>query len=188
MNRWPQILAILRSRNALIGLAVGLLLLNLGRFATNHYLDFLSGIESKKALLGQYQITTKNIEVLRKRIKSLEKQKTSFDSHLFVGANRQEITSAMQIKIQEMLAKAGLSPESIRPTNRRRDEKNKQYGEVVIKVRLSGELESFIKFMAEVYRQKYLFKVDNFTLKPYKKKNLKVFLELKGFYKLASAP
>jgi len=187
MNRLPQLLAILKSRTALIILAVGLLLLNVGRFATNQYLDYLDGIESKRALLGQYQISTRNLEEMRKRVARLEAQKKRFESHLLVGENRQDITSAMQIKIQEMLSKSGLSPESLRPVNRRREAKDKEYGEVTIKVRLSGELESFVKFMAEIYRQRYLFKVDNFTLKPFKNKNLKVFLEIKGFYKITPA-
>ena len=184
MIRLPQLLALLRSRTALIALAVGLLVLNVGRLATNQYLDFLQGIESKRALLGQYQISTQNIDSLRQRIQLLEQKKNKFDTYLFIGANRQEITSAMQIKIQEILGAAGLSPESLRPTNSRSDDKDKQYGEVVIKVRISGTLEDFIKFMASMYHQKYLFKVDNFTIKPFKKKELKIFLELKGFYKI----
>lgn len=186
MNRLPQILALLRSRNALIAIAVSLVVLNIGRLATDQYHDYLQGIESKRALLGQYQIATRDIETLRQRIQRLDAQKNAFDSHLFVGANRDEITSAMQIKVQEMLGAAGLSPESLHPTERRGDDKDKLFGEVIIKVRISGELEQFLHFMAELYKLEYLFKINNLTVKPYKKKELKVFLELKGFYKVTS--
>jgi hypothetical protein len=42
-----------------------------------------------------------------------------------------------------------------------------------------------MKFLASLYRLNYLFRIENFTLKPFKKTELKVFLELKGFYHLA---
>ena len=184
MNRFSQIVAWARSRNGLIAIASVLVLLNVGRYATNTYLDVLAGIESKQALLGQHRISTRNIDKLRKRIAQLEQRKKEFDTHLFTGATRKEVTSAMQIKLQEILGSSGLSPESLRPLSKSRKVSDMYYGEVIIKLRLSGSLDDFIRFLAGLYRSNYLFKIENFTIKPYKKKELKVFLELKGYYRL----
>lgn len=187
MNQLSQIIARLRTRAGLIAIAVTLVVLNIGRVVTNQYTEYSKGIESKEALLGQYQISTKNIEPMRLRMKQLENKKKKIDSYMFTGDSRREITSAMQIKIQELLGKANLSPESLRPSSESTKDKDKQYGEIAIKVRLSGNLENFSNFLSELYSLNYLFKIDNFTIKPYKNTELKIFLELKGFYILTKA-
>jgi Tfp pilus assembly protein PilO len=161
-----------------------LVALNIGRLGTAKYHEILNGIDSKQALLGQYQMTTKNLDVLRQEIKQLEQRQRQFDGHLFAGESQNEITSAMQIKLQELLGSAGLSPESLRPTNRSSKEKDLAYGEVSIKLRLTGKLDNFLKFISALYRMNYFFKIENFTMKPFKKDQLKVFLEIKGFYRL----
>lgn len=188
MNLLNQILAKLRTRAALIAIAIALVLLNVGRLATNQYLEYYKGIESKQALLGQYQISTKNIETMRKRINQLEAKRKKIESYMFTGDYRREIASAMQIKIQELLSKAKLSPESLRPSTENTKDKDKQYGDIVVKVRLTGELENISQFLAELYKLNYLFKLDDFTLKPFKNSQLKVSLDLRGFYKLTSKP
>ena len=185
MNRISQIIGLAKSRTGLIVIVSVLLVLNLGRFVTGKYHEVIDSIESKQALLGQYRISTQNIETLRKRIKMLEQQKREFEGHLFIGESREEVTSSMQIKLQEILGLAGLSPESLRPLAKGgKDEDQKYYGEVIVKIRMTGNLDNFIKFLSELYRMNYLFKIENFTLKPFKKTQLKVFIELKGFYRL----
>ncbi len=122
------------------------------------------------------------------RIKQLEERRQQFDEHLFTGTSKKDISSAMQLKLQELLSGAGLNPESLRPLatgGKKGDEK--PYGEVVVKIRLTGELDAFMRFLISLYNEKYLFKIENFTFKPFKKTQLKVFLELKGFYRLTEA-
>ncbi|MCK5437327.1 MAG: hypothetical protein KAI90_04905, partial [Desulfobulbaceae bacterium] len=74
-------------------------------------------------------------------------------------------------------------PESIRPSQGR-EHKERDYGEVAVKMRLSGSLNGFIKFLADLNRSQQLFIIEGFTLKSYKKTKLKIFMELKGYYLL----
>ena len=188
MNRLSQIIALIRTRNGLFVVVGILAVLNIGRFATSKYEEAFAGIESKQALHDQYKSSTQGIDSLRNRIKQLEDRRQQFDEHLFTGTSKKDISSAMQLKLQELLSGAGLNPESLRPltTGGKKDEE-KTYGEVVIKIRLTGELVDFVKFLASLYKVNYLFKIQNFTIKPFKKTQLKVFLELKGFYRLTEA-
>ena len=175
----------MRSRTGLIIIVAVLAALNVGRIATDKYGEIRDIVESKRALLGQRKIAVRNIEQLRARVAKLEARRRKFDSRLFTGPSREAVTSSMQIKLQEILGASGLKPESLRPINKSK-KKNEEsyYGEVLIKIRLTGTLENFMKFLSSLYRMNYLFKIENFTIKPFKKKELKVFLELKGFYRL----
>lgn len=184
-----QIINRLRSRTGLIIIAGVLAALNIGRLGVEKYHAILNGIDSKQALLGQYQMTTRNLDTLRKEIKQLEVRRRNFDAHLFTGESRNEITSAMQIKLQGILGAAGLNPESLRPTNmRRKGDEHKAYGEVVINISLTGKLDNLLKFFSELYKFNYFFKIENFSLRPFKNDELRVFLGLKGFYRLTSPP
>lgn len=183
-----RFLAFARSRNGLLVIVGVLLLMNGARLINGKYADALQGVESKQALLGQYRMSTKDIEAVRSRVQQLSLRKQQFESHLFQGASAREVTSAMQIKLQQVLAKVGLTPESLSPLTRGGKGTELPYGEVIIKVRLGGTLDSFIRFLSELYRMDRLFKVDNFTVKPFKKEELKIFLELKGYYRLDEPP
>ncbi len=185
MNQISQILSQLRSRNGLIAIAGLLAILNIGRIAMGKYDDIMTGIQSKRALLDQYQANTKNLDKLRNRIKQLEGRQHQFDARLFTGKSANEITSALQIQLQNLLHQAGLSPESLRPSYRSNQDKNKVYGEVLVKIRLTGRLDNIVKFLALVYKSNYFLKIDNFTFKTFRNDQLKVFLAVKGFYRLA---
>jgi Tfp pilus assembly protein PilO len=186
VNQLNQILARLRSRQALIALAVVLLLLNIGRLAINKYFEYYKDIESKQALLSQYQISTRNIATVRSRLQQIKDQEKKIDSLMFTGNSRREITSAMQIKIQELLSSSGLSPESLRPSSQSAKDEDNQYSDIVVKTRLTGNFENFIQFLKKLYTLDYLFKIENFTIQPFKNSELKIFLELKGFYRLTT--
>lgn len=186
MNQVQKLIALARSRNGLIVIAGVLLILNVGRLVQGKYDDVASGIESKNALLGQYQIATQNIDPLRKRIQQLEARRQEFERHLFTGDTKEDISSSMQIKLQEIVTASGLDPESLRPMTKSEKNDDKLYGEVVVKARLTGTLEQFMKFLSSLYKMQYLFKVENFTLKPDKKTGLKIFIDLKGFYRLTN--
>ena len=66
-----------------------------------------------------------------------------------------------------------------------RDEKDNPVREVVINMRLSGTLEGFLELIAELYRSDLLFKVDSFVLRPFKGTEMKILLDITGFYRLA---
>lgn len=183
-----KLLSMARSRNGLLVIVGLLLLLNVVRLINGKYAEILQGVESKQSLLGQYRMSTKDIDAVRARIQQLEAQKKQFESHLFVGATEKDVTSAMQIKLQDVLNQVGMTPESLSPATKGGKDDGSSYGEVIIKIRLGGTLESFIKFLAALYKMEYLFKVDNFTVKPFKKEELKIFLELKGYYRLTEPP
>ncbi|MFW8600122.1 GspMb/PilO family protein [Desulfobacterota bacterium M19] len=185
MKQISQILRQLRSRNGLIAIAVLLAVLNIGRLAISKYDDIMTGIQTKRALLDQYQTTTLNLGKLKKRLKELENRQRQFDARLFTGNSAGEITSAMQIKLQDILHQAGLSPESLRPSYRSNIDRNKIYGEVLVKIRLTGRLKNIVKFLALVYRSNYFLKIDNFTFKTFRNDQLKVFFAVKGFYRIA---
>ena len=188
MNLFTQILTWARSRTGLIVIAGIMLALNIGRLATNKYFEVLDGIESKQALLGQYRISTQNVDSLRNRIKQLEARRQQFNSHLFSGGSKEEISSAVQLEIQDILGKSGVNPESLRPiTKGAKKGEEKIYGDVTIKIRLTGKLENFLKFLSELYSLNYLLTIENFTMKPFRKEELKIFLELKGYYRITGS-
>ena len=184
----PRLLGLIRTRNGLLAIVGLLLLLNAARLINGKYTEIQQAVESKQALLGQYRMSTKDIDAVRLRVQQLEARKAQFEAHLFKGEAVKDVTSAMQIKLQEVLSQVGMSPESISPVTRGGKDEDTPYGEVIIKIRLGGTLESFIKFMAELYKMNYLFKLENVTLKPFKKEELKVYLELKGYYRLNEPP
>ncbi len=189
LHSLPKLLSLVRTRNGLLVIVGLLLLLNVARLLNGKYADIVQSVESKQALLGQYRMSTKDIDVVRSKIQQLEARKKQFEKHLFHGETEKDVTSAMQIKLQEVLAKVGLTPESLSPvTKGGKDSSGNPYGEVIIKIRLGGTLENFIKFLAELYKMEYLFRVENFTVKPFKKEDIKIFLELKGFYRLTEPP
>lgn len=179
-----KLFALARSRNGLLVIVGVLLLMNGVRLINDKYAEFLQSVESKQALLGQYRMSTKDIEAVRTRVQQLSLRKQQFEAQIFQGASAREVTSAMQIKLQEVLARVGLTPESLSPITKGGKGGELTYGEVTIKVRLGGTLEGFIRFLSELYKMDRLFKIDNFTIKPFRKEELKIFLELKGYYRL----
>lgn len=185
MIQLAQITARLKTKPAIITMLSLLLLLNIGRYGVSRYQDQVAELESKQALLGQYRISVQNIEELRQRVAGLEEKKQSLDTILFTGSSVDEITSAMQLKAQELLAPSGLQPESLRPQPKSVDRNaDKRYGEVTIKVRLGGKIEQFVAFLAAIYQMPQFFKIEDITMKPEKKDEIKIFFDLKGFYKI----
>lgn len=183
-----KLISLARTRNGLLVIVGLLVLLNAVRLINSKYADILQGVESKQALLGQYRMSTKDIDTLRSKIQQLETRKAQFETHLFRGETEKDITSAMQIKLQEVLGRVGLSPESLSPATKGGKEDGTAYSEVVIKIRLGGTLENFMKFLAELYKMDSLFRLENLTIKPLKKEEVKIFLELKGYYLLNDPP
>lgn len=187
MNNIARFINRFERRSLLIAVAVLLLLFNIGRWITSSYQAGGVELESNLARLEQYGYVTGNVAQLEEQLNSLAKQKAEVEKHFFTGATDDKIASAMQIKIQALVAQAGLVSESIRPIRQKAEaekgkgEKAPVLGEVVVKVRLVGSLMEFMDFIAALYKGKEFFKIENFSLKPYKK-SLKIFIDLRGYY------
>lgn len=188
MISFAQIIGRYQSRTLLIAFAMLLLLLNLGRLGINSYLQFQEEIANKSALLEQYSLSARKLDKFKARTQELEQTKEQLEVYLFEGESPEKIASAMQIMVQDLVVRADLKPESLRPILPKGQAKDKdkapKLGEIVIKVRLTGELNQFINFINSLYQSKNFFKIDNLTLKPFQKKDLKIFLELKGYYSI----
>lgn len=188
MNDISRFFSRFERRSLLIAAAVLLLLLNLGRWAAASYQARQVELESNTARLEQYLAVTEKTEELENRLEQLLRQKGQVEKYFFSGETADKIASAMQIRIQSMVTKSGLQSESIRPLRqgkdegRGKDEAGQPLGEVLIKARLAGTLSQFMDFVAEIYRGREFFKIENFSLKPYKNSGLKIFVELRGYY------
>ncbi len=185
MNQMLQFIKGLDRKTLFLAVGGLLLLLNLGRLAVGTYQNQLDEVEAQQNLLMQYQKTADKLPALKKRVARLEQQGKKLEKFLFTGKTEEEISSSMQIMLQKMVTKAGLEPESIRPLKSSSKKDPQSIHEISIKIRLAGNLNQLIDLLAGLYRSKNLFQVENFTIKPYKQTDMKIFLDLKGFYKLS---
>ncbi len=162
-----------------------LLLLNIARLSAGFYTDQISEMNDKLNLLSQYQETVYQLPALEKKIEQLKQKATVVENYLFKGRSEEEVSSSMQIMLQELVTKVGLEPESIRPIASGVGKNgSKNFHEISIKLRLSGSQNQFIDFIAALYRSDKYFQVESFILKPYKNSDMKIFIDLKGFYAL----
>lgn len=171
-------------RRVLISVVATLLALNLLKLGYSFYGGQKEELMQRIELLEKYEKSTAKIEAMRSRVKRLEQQGSQLDAYFFTGDSEEEVASAIQIMLQDKVVKAGIDPESIRPTRHGESARGKDFGEISVKIRLSGSFQGFVEFLSGLYKSKKLFKIETFTLKPYKKTELKIFMELKGFYKL----
>ena len=184
MTRLSEIVNRYGKRQLLIGVVAVLLAVNFVKIGFGLFANQQEELAENIALLEKYQKSTGKIDALRKRVAMLEKQSKELDGFLFTGESGEEIASAIQIMLQDQVVKSGLDPESLRPTTKGDGGRGKDFGEISVKVRLAGTLQEFISFLGNLYKSEHLFKIESFTLKPYKKTELKIFLDMKGFYKI----
>ncbi|MCK9294773.1 MAG: type II secretion system protein GspM [Desulfobulbaceae bacterium] len=185
MNQLIMLLKGLDRKILFLALGGLLLLLNLGRMSLQAYSNQIAEAGEKQNLLARYQETVNQLPALKKRVARLEQKSIKVEKYLFSGTSEEAVSSAMQIMLQELVTKAGLEPESIRPmVSGGTKTATRDYHEISIKIRLSGTLSQFVDFIAQLYRSDKLFQVESFTLKPYKKTEMKIFIDLKGFYTL----
>ena len=188
MINLPVLVHKIRSKQFLIGLAVVLLFLNFAKMGVNYFKDQQLQVESRVELLEQQKKAVAKIDELRESVSTLEARKAQLSRYLFTGESAEQIASAMQIMLQEIVAKANLAPESLRPVlrgNSADKDKEKEIHEIAIKLRLAGDMQGFLEFLAGLYRSEQLFMIENFVLKPDRNNKLKILMDLKGFYRLA---
>ncbi|MCK4839506.1 MAG: hypothetical protein KAS94_11950 [Desulfobulbaceae bacterium] len=175
-------------RSLLVAAAVLLIIVNLGVWLNDAYDTRQEEVESKTAQLGQYQRVIGKGKVLDERLENLLVLKKQVGQYFFTGEDDNKLSSAMQLRIQALVAKAGLQAESIRPMMQKTDLKQDKdgegsvLGEVLIKVRLAGTIHEFMDFLAVLYNTDEFFEVESISLKPNRKTGLKIFIELKGYY------
>ncbi|OGR07422.1 MAG: hypothetical protein A2511_04840 [Deltaproteobacteria bacterium RIFOXYD12_FULL_50_9] len=186
-----HLLARFRIRPLLISIAVVLAAASIWRQLEARYLVKQEYIVSRKVVLDQYRLAVKKLPGLRQQVDQLEKQRQQVDKILFSGASEEEIASAMQLDMQEKLNGTGLETESLRPVlqmpvagSEKDGAKKKEHGEISVKARLSGTLEGFSAFLANLYRSNKLYRIESFSIKSYKGTALKIFIDINGYYKL----
>ena len=185
MIRLSDIVSRYGKRQLLIAAVILLLVLNVLKLGYGFYKNQQEELAQNMDLLAKYQKSTAKIETLRRRTQLLEQQSKQMEAYLFTGGSEEEIASAIQIMLQDFVVKSGLEPESLRPTTSGNLDRGQKQGEISVKMRLAGTSQNFIEFLSSLYRSKHLFKIESFTLKPYKKTELKIFLDLNGYYKIA---
>ena len=173
----------LHRKSLLIGFAVLLLAINVGRWGINNYSDRKEELAARQALLQQQHSVKGSLPGLKNTVAKLEKRYEQLAVYLFKGGSEEEISSSMQIILQEHVIKAGLEPEFIRPVKTGALAKGDAIGEIAIKVRLSGTMENFMKFLGFLYNSKNLFKIEDISLKPFKEDEMKIVMEIKGYYR-----
>ncbi len=169
-------------KKLLIIVGVVLLILNVGRLGRNYYTSRKEEVSSRINLLNQYKRDVARLPGLKKRVRQLERENQQLEKFFFTGSSEEEISSAMQIELQKKVSSVGLEPESVRPV--KKAGKPGSAEEIVIKLRLNGNIDQFVDFLTDLYGTKKLFKLESFTIKPVKADKLKIFLEFKGFYRL----
>lgn len=184
MNRLIMFIKGLDRKTLLLSIGALLLLVNLFRLAWGAYTGLTQDVEANRELLTQYQTTVSELPNLKKRVGRQKQRAIQLEKYLFSGNSEEEVSSAMQIMLQEQVTKAGLEPESIRPMATGKKNPIRDFNEIEIKIRLAGTLNQLMDFLSELYKSDKVFQVESFTLKPYKKNEMKIFLDMKGFYSL----
>lgn len=183
MDRIKQLLGQFESRTLLVAVVVILLILNASRMVVSYYNEKHQEIIEKAALLEQQKSSIQNLNQLKNRVAGLKRQKQRLEQYLFIGKSEEEISSAIQIKLQDIVTTSELEPEYIRPVRKGDKGNDENFGEISVNVRLSGTIDNFADFLKNLYNSKHLFKIESFSVKPFKETELKIVLEVKGYYK-----
>lgn len=171
-------------RTVLIVVAAVLLAANVVRLLYAARRNMVAGIESKVATLESARRQKAALARLASGRKALEARAAAVEKQLFSGAGEEEVASAMQIRLQKMVAASGIESESIRPVPAalKPGEKEGVLIPMVVKMRLTGTMTEFLDFMKRLYGDEKFFKVEKVTMRPFRKAGLKIYLEIKGYY------
>lgn len=190
MNSIFRFLHRIGSRGMLLGMVGVLLLVKLGLELRDSYAAAQGELESRQTSLARYRKVTGKAPELKSQLQSLIADRERLKKVLFTGSSEENIISAMQLDLQALATTAGLETETIRPVK----QKNAQeaggeagLGEVAIKASLNGTLVAYQAFLAELYNSPKFYKIEAVTLSPYKKSDLKMLIDLRGYF-VTTAP
>ncbi len=155
-------------------------------FLLNTYNAMQVELEELEQQLFVSQKQLGKLSGLQQEIRQQKQQITRFDRAMLKGESQDAILSMMQIQVQSMLAGAGLEPESLRPVASR-ETGGAAIQPVVLKLRLSGTIEQFKLFIAAIYGADSFFQIEGLNIKPFKLDQLKIYMDLTGYYQIASA-
>lgn len=184
MIKIKQFFSQFQSRTILVGAAVLLLVLNLGRLAVNLYNDKQEEALAKVQMLSQYRDQAAELTQLKNKVAALDRQQKQLEHYFLKGKSEEDISSALQIVLQEMVVKSGLEPEFIRPTRSGGISQAEKLNEITVNLRVAGTIDNFMAFIQDLYKSASYFKVESLSIKPFKDAELKIVMEVKGFYKL----
>ncbi len=185
MDSMPRVLHRIGSRGLLLGLVGLLLLVKLGFKLQESYTAAQGDLENRQASLARYLKLAGKAPELKSQLQRLTAEREKLVKILFTGSSEENIISAMQLDLQALVTTAGLETETIRPTKQKNAPGSgggTGLGEVAIKASLSGTLVGYQALMAELYRSARFYKIEAVTLSPYKKSELKIVLDLRGYF------
>ncbi len=145
------------------------------------YQDMQVALEEQEQQLFIDQKNIRKLKSLRQQVAQQKKQVSQLERALLTGKNQDAVISTMQIRVQSMLTSAGLDPESLRPIASR-ETGGGAVQSVTLKLRLSGNLDQLLHFLAAIYKAESFYQIEGLTIKPFKKDQLKIYLDLKGYY------
>lgn len=191
MNSISRILHRVGSRGLLLGVVGLLVLIKLGLWLQESYQADQAELDNKKASLVRYRKLSGKIPELRSQLQLLDIEREKLGKNLFTGPSEENIISAMQLDIQALVVTAGLDAEAIRPLKQKSAMQvggdSSALGEVAIKASLVGTLTEFQAFLAELYRSPKVYKIEALTLTPFKKTELKISIDLRGYFLITAA-
>lgn len=185
MNSMPGFMHRIGSRGLLLGLVALLLLVKVGFKLQDSYVAAQGDLENRQASLARYLKLAGKAPELKSQLQRLTAEREKLVKVLFTGASEENIISAMQLDLQALVTTVGLETETIRPVkqkNVREGAGETGLGEVAIKASLTGTLAGYQAFLAELYRSGRFYKIEAVTLTPYKKSELKILIDLRGYF------
>jgi len=173
-------------RYLLAGAAAVLLAANLGNWAWGYFDSRQAELEERMAMLAQYREAVRRLPEIEDRGALLSRQQQQLESFLFQGENEEQVASAMQIMLQAEVSNAGLEPEFIQPVRAGEGSggDRQEHGEIAIKIRMSGALNDLGKFLHSRYASPRFFRIESLSIKPFKPGELKISLDVRGYYKI----
>jgi len=181
-----RVLHQLGSRGLLLGVVGLLALVKLGLVLQTAYLADRDELATLQASLARYRQLTGKAPELQRQLQGLADERETLVKILFTGSSEENIISAMQLDIQAMVATAGLEAETIRPLKQKNVREaggaEPGFGEVAIKASLNGTLTEYLAFLAELYGSGKFYKIEAVVLSPYKKSDLKISIDLRGYF------
>ncbi len=189
MNSISRILHRTGSRGLLLGVVGLLVLVKLGLWLQETYQADQAELASRQASLVRSRKLTGKIPELRSQLQGLNDERERLGKYLFTGSNEENVISAMQLDLQAMVTTAGLEAETIRPLKQKNAQASgveSALGEVALKASLSGTLAEYLAFLAELYRSPKVYKIEAVTLSPFKKSELKILIDLRGYFVITS--
>lgn len=171
-----------RSQKAILLLSAGLLTgIALVILLLSTYNSMTARLDDLEQQIFVDQKNVRKLHGLRLQVKQQKQQIGQIEQALFKGKDQDTVTSEMQIKVQAILQKSGIEPESLRPVSSKAI--TNTLPSVVLKLRLSGNMDQFTSFLVAIYRSRAFFHIEGLTIKPFQQDNLKIYMDLRAYYR-----